>query len=65
MGSKELWLRLATVAAFTIPPTGALGVQNRATGALDGDIIALDLEQRARPLFIAPSSRSLKNDLRF
>lgn len=63
VSSEELGLRLATVATLAIPPTGAVWVQNRAAGTLDGDTIALNLEQRARPLLVTPSSCTLENDL--
>lgn len=63
VSSKEFWLRLAAVATLAIPPAGAIRVQNGTTGALDGDIIAFNLEQRARPLFVAPGGCSLKDNL--
>lgn len=63
MSSKELGLCLSAVAALAIPPTGAIRVQNGTTGTLDGDAIAFNLEQRARPLLIAPGSCTLKDDL--
>lgn len=64
VSSKELWLRLAAIATLAIPPAGTIRVQNGTTGTLDGDIIAFNLEQRTRPLFITPSGCSLKDDLR-
>lgn len=63
MSRKELGLRLATVGSLAIPPTGAVWIQNGTTGTLDSDIIALNLEQGARPLLVAPSSCTLKDDL--
>lgn len=64
VSSKELWLRLAAIATLAIPPAGTIRVQNGTTGTLDGDIIALNLEQRTGPLFIAPGGCSLKDNLR-
>jgi hypothetical protein len=63
MGSKELGLRLAAVASLAIPPTGAIGVQNSTAGALDGDVVAFDLEERAGPFLVAPSRGALEDDL--
>lgn len=63
VSSKELWLRLAAIATLAIPPAGTIRVQNGTTGTLDSDIIAFNLEQRTRPLFIAPGGCSLKDNL--
>lgn len=64
MGSKELGLCLAAVATLAVPPAGTIRVQNGTTGTLDGDFIALNLEQRANPLLVAPGRCSLKDNLR-
>lgn len=63
MGVEELGLRLAAVGALAVPPTGTVGVEVGPGGAFDGDLGALDLQQRAIPLFIAPSSLAFKDDL--
>lgn len=63
VGVEELGLGLAAVAALAVPPPGAVGVEVRARGALDRDLLALDLEERAVPLFVAPGRLALEDDL--
>ena len=38
MGIEELGLRLAAIAALSIPPSAAVAIQDRTTLAFDGDI---------------------------
>lgn len=65
MGIKELGLGLATVATFAIPPASTIRVQIGTTGALDVDLVSLDLEKRTSPLLIAPGGLALKDDLSY
>lgn len=60
---EELGFRLAAVAALRVPPAGSVGVQLCAGGSLDGDAVALDLEQRAFPFLVAPGGGALEDDL--
>lgn len=63
MGSKELGLRLAAIASLAIPPARTIGVQNGTAGSLNRDVVALNLEERAGPFFVAPSRGALEDDL--
>lgn len=60
---EELGLRLAAVAALRVPPAGSVGVQLCTGGSLDGDALALDLEERAFPFLVAPGGGALEDDL--
>lgn len=60
---EELGLRLAAVAALRVPPAGSVGVQLRTGGSLDGDAVALDLEEGAFPFLVAPGGGALEDDL--
>jgi hypothetical protein len=61
---EELGLRLAAVAALTVPPAGAVGVQCRARRTLDLDVFAGYLQQGPCPLLVAPGCLALEDDLR-
>lgn len=63
MSVEELGLGLAAIAAFAIPPARAIGVQIGTASALDGDSLARNLEQRPRPLLVAPGSLAFEDDL--
>jgi hypothetical protein len=63
VGVEELGLRHATVASLSVPPAGSVGVQLSATGTLDVDSSALDLEERTIPFLVSPSCLALKDNL--
>lgn len=63
MSIKELGLRLAAAATLAIPPAAAIGVQVGPRCALNGDAIALDLQEGATPFFIAPCCLAFENNL--
>lgn len=63
MGVEELGLRHTTVTSFSIPPAGSVGVQLGATGTLDLDSCALDLEERTVPFLVSPSCLALEDNL--
>jgi hypothetical protein len=63
VGVEELGLSDTTVASLSIPPAGSIGVQLGATGTLDGDSRALDLEERAVPFLVPPGGLTLEDNL--
>lgn len=62
---KELGLCLAAIAAFAVPPAGAVAVQHTARGAGHGDGVAGDGDERAFPLFVAECGGSLSDQYDF
>jgi hypothetical protein len=63
MSVEELWLRLASVRAFTIPPARAVRVERSTICALDCDRRPFDLEERAIPLFVFPGGLAFEYNL--
>lgn len=63
VGVEELGLRHTTVTSLPIPPAGSIGVQLGATGTLDVDSSALDLEERTVPFLVSPSCLALEDNL--
>lgn len=63
MRGEELGLRLAAIAALAVPPARTVRVEQGSTSSRDGDVVSLDLEQRARPFLVAPGCGPLKDDL--
>lgn len=60
---EELRLGHTTVGTLTIPPLVTVAVEGGAGGTLDGDTSALDLQERAFPLLVAPGGLALEDDL--
>jgi hypothetical protein len=60
---EELGFRFPAVAPLGIPPARPVRVELCAGGALDGDAVAFDLEERAGPFFVAPGCGAFENDL--
>lgn len=60
---EELGLRLAAVAALAVPPARAVGVEQGPARPLDGDVLSLDLQERAGPFLVPPCRGPLKDDL--
>lgn len=60
---EELWLGLASVASFSIPPFGTVTVQLMTGCTRDSDVGSRDGEKWTRPLLILPCRRSFKDDL--
>lgn len=65
MRVKKLGLGLSAVAALAIPVLSTATFKVRAAGALDGDLVALDLEQGTSPFLITPRRLALEDDLIF
>lgn len=63
VSGEELGLDLALV-TFAVPPAGTVAVELGTAGTGDGDILALNLQQRALPLLVAPSSGAFEDDLK-
>ena len=63
MSVEELRLGLAAVAAFTVPPAGAVTVQDSAGGSFDGDVGSGDGDEGTRPLFVAEGSGAFEDNL--
>lgn len=63
MRVKELGLRHAARATLAIPILGTTAVEDGTGCSLDGDGLALDLQERSVPLFVAPGCRALEDDL--
>lgn len=63
MGSKELWLRLASVAALGVPVLLTRTVDNVAAGTRDLDTGSRDGDQWTCPFLISKSCGSLEDDL--
>lgn len=53
VGIEELWLSLASVTSFAIPPTIAISVQYRARGTLNSYGGSTDRDQWPIPFFVA------------
>lgn len=60
---EELGLRLSTVASLAIPVRRTTTVEVRTAGALDGDLVSLDLKERTGPFLVAPGGLAFKDDL--
>lgn len=63
MRVEELGLRHAARTTLAVPVLGTTAVEDGAGCSLDGDGLALDLQERPVPLFIAPGCRALEDDL--
>jgi hypothetical protein len=63
MGIEELGLGLATIRAFTIPPTTPISIETGATGPGHCDICSGYRYQRAFPFLIAKCGLAFENDL--
>jgi len=63
VGVEELWLGLAAVAAFAVPPAGTTAIQFVAAGTSDGDVGPGNGDERAVPLLVAESGCALEDDL--
>lgn len=63
MGIEELWLSLATVATFAVPPTRSVGVKVGTAGALDGNASTRDLEEWTVPFLVSPGGLTLEDHL--
>ncbi len=63
MGVEKLGLRHAAIAAFAIPPTRSVAVEDRTARSLNRDVLSLDWEQRTRPLLVPPGRCPLEDDL--
>lgn len=63
MRVEELGLRHAAGAALAVPVLGTAPVEDGTRCALDGDGLALDLQEGSGPFFVAPGCRALKDDL--
>lgn len=63
MRVEELGLRHAARATLAIPVLGPAPIKDRTRCALDGDGLALDLQEGPGPFFVAPGCRTLENDL--
>lgn len=65
MRVKKLGLGLSAVASLAIPVLSTATFKVRAAGALDGDLVALDLEQGTSPFLVTPRCLALEDDLIF
>lgn len=63
MRVKELGLRHAARATLAIPVLGTTTVEDGTGCSLDGNGLALDLQERSVPLFVTPGCRTLEDDL--
>jgi hypothetical protein len=63
VGVEELGLGDTTVGTLAVPPAGSIGVEVSTARTLDGDLGALDLQERAIPLLVAPGRLTLEDDL--
>ena len=63
MRVKELGLRHAARTTLAVPVLGTTAVEDGAGCSLDGNGLALDLQERPVPFFVAPGCRALENDL--
>jgi hypothetical protein len=59
-----LGLLLAAVATLTIPPPGTVALNDVTGRSLDGNSLALELDEESLKLLIVKSSRSSKSDLK-
>lgn len=63
MGVEELGFRHAAGASLAIPVLGPASIEDGPGRTLDGYGLALDLQERPGPLFIAPGCCALENNL--
>lgn len=63
MRVEELGLRHAARATLAIPVLGPAAIEDGTGRALNGDGLALDLQEGPGPLFVAPGCGALENDL--
>lgn len=61
---EELGLLLPAVAALSIPPGGAVSINDVPLGSGDSQMVSGEADQRAIPLLIPKGGRSCEGDLR-
>lgn len=63
MRVEELRLRHAAGAALAVPVLGTAAVEDSTRCTLDGDGLALNLQEGTGPFFVAPGRRTFEDDL--
>lgn len=63
MRVEELGLGHAAGAALAVPVLGPAPIEDGPGRALDGDGLALDLQEGSGPFFVAPGCGTFENDL--
>lgn len=63
VGVEELGLGLAAVGSLTVPPLGAVAVEDGVGGLGHGDVLTGDTEKGSIPLLVLPGGGSLEGDL--
>lgn len=62
VSGEELGLGLSTISTLTVPPTSTITVENRSLGALDSDLLSLDVKKGTLPFRVAPGGGTLEDD---
>lgn len=63
MRIEELGFGLAAITALTIPPAGAVAIENSTRSSFDGDVGSGNRDKGSRPCLVAECGGTFKDDL--
>jgi hypothetical protein len=63
VGVEELGLGLATVGSLSVPPAGTIAIEDGSGSSLDGNVGSGNRDEGTRPLLVAESGLTFKDDL--